>query len=193
MDQSVIQEQPTNYSALLNASEEMGFTMPSDVYIGTLLKTLVASKPAGNFLELGTGIGLSLAWMVLGMDDESKVISIDNDLELITVAKEFFEGENRLELICADGGDWLDDYKGADFDLIFADAWPGKYSHLDTVLGMLKIGGFYVVDDMIEQPNWPEGHEEKAIALVKELESREDITITKMDWSTGLIVAVKIK
>lgn len=193
MDQSVIQEQPTNYSALLNASEEMGFTMPSDVYIGTLLKTLVASKPAGNFLELGTGIGLSLAWMVLGMDDESKVASIDNDPELTAVVKEFFEGENRLELICADGGDWLDDYKGADFDLIFADAWPGKYSHLDPVLGMLKIGGFYVVDDMIKQPNWPEGHEEKAIALVKELGSRKDITITKMDWSTGLIVAVKIK
>lgn len=193
MNQSVIQEQPTNYSALLNASEEMGFTMPSDVYIGTLLKTLVASKPAGNFLELGTGIGLSLAWMVLGMDDESKVTSIDNNPELTAVAKEFFEGENRLELICADGGDWLDDYKGADFDLIFADAWPGKYSHLDIVLGMLKIGGFYVVDDMIKQPNWPEGHEGKAIALFKELESRKDITITKMDWSTGLIVAVKIK
>ena len=77
-------------------------------------------------------------------------------------------------------------------DLIFADAWPGKYSHLDKTMSLIKIGGFYVIDDMKKQPNWPDGHEEKAKALVQILEQREDITITKMDWSTGLIVAVKI-
>ena len=47
------------------------------------------------------------------------------------------------------------------------------------------------LDDMKKQPNWPEGHEEKANELVKTIEKRKDITITKMDWSTGLIVAVK--
>ena len=191
MDQSAIIERPKQYQDLLEKSKEMGFTMPSDIYIGTLLKTLVASKPSGNFLELGTGIGLSLAWMVQGMDEDSGITSVDNDSELIEVAQLFFEDEDRLELVCADGGKWLEEYKGDSFDLIFADAWPGKYSHLDTVLGMLKIGGFYVIDDMKKQPNWPEGHEEKANELVKTIEKRKDITITKMDWSTGLIVAVK--
>ncbi|RPG30621.1 MAG: methyltransferase domain-containing protein [Muricauda sp. TMED12] len=191
MDQSVILEKPKQYNNLLAKSEEMGFTMPSDIYIGTLLKTLTASKPAGSFLELGTGIGLSLSWMIQGMDGNSKITSIDNDSELIEVAKMFFGEEERLELVCADGGDWLNGYKGNSFDLIFADAWPGKYSHLDTTLAMLGKGGYYVIDDMQKQSNWPEGHEEKANALVKVLEKRDDITITKMNWSTGLIVAVK--
>ena len=191
MDQSVILEKPKQYNNLLAKSEEMGFTMPSDIYIGTLLKTLTASKPAGSFLELGTGIGLSLSWMIKGMDGNSKITSIDNDSELIEVAKMFFGEEERLELVCADGGDWLNGYKGNSFDLIFADAWPGKYSHLDTTLAMLGKGGYYVIDDMQKQSNWPEGHEEKANALVKVLEKRDDITITKMNWSTGLIVAVK--
>lgn len=192
MDQSAILEKPKQYRNLLAKSKEMGFTMPSDIYIGTLLKTLTASKPSGNFLELGTGIGLSLSWLIQGMDENSKITSIDNDPALIEVAKMFFDEEDRLELICADGGEWLNEYKGGDsFDLIFADAWPGKYSHLDTTLALLNKGGYYVIDDMQKQSNWPEGHEEKANALVKVLEKRDDITITKMNWSTGLIVAVK--
>jgi len=191
MDQTVIIEKPEQYQGLLDKSEEMGFTMPSDIYIGTLLKTLVASKPAGNFLELGTGLGLSLSWMIQGMDERSKITSIDNDAELIEVAKMFFEEDDRLELVCTDGGKWLDEYNGDSFDLIFADAWPGKYSHLDVALALLKKGGYYVIDDMQKQPNWPEGHEEKTKELVRVLEARKDMTITKMNWSTGLIVAVK--
>ena len=193
MDQANILKMPGRYSALLEKSREIGFGMSSDVYIGTLLKTLVASKPHGNFLELGTGIGLSLAWMIKGMDENSQIISVDNDSELIQIANAFFQGESRLELVCTDGGAWLESYGGAAFDLIFADAWPGKYSHLDKALELLKIGGFYVIDDMRKQPNWPSGHEEKVKELVQILEKREDITLTKMDWSTGLIVAVKIK
>nr|WP_321412765.1 methyltransferase domain-containing protein [uncultured Allomuricauda sp.] len=191
MDQSAITEQPKQYQDLLEKSKEMGFTMPSDIYIGTLLKTLAASKPSGNFLEMGTGIGLSLSWLTQGMDKDSKIISVDNDAALIEVAKLFFEDEDRLELVCDDGGKWLEEYNGDTFDLIFADAWPGKYSHLDRTLGLLKKGGYYVIDDMKKQPNWPEGHEEKASQLIKSIEKRKDITITKMDWSTGLIVAVK--
>lgn len=191
MDQSAITEQPKQYQDLLEKSKEMGFTMPSDIYIGTLLKTLAASKPSGNFLEMGTGIGLSLSWLIQGMDKDSKIISVDNEAALIEVAKLFFEDEDRLELVCDDGGKWLEEYNGDTFDLIFADAWPGKYSHLDRTLGLLKKGGYYVIDDMKKQPNWPEGHEEKVSQLIKSIEKRKEITITKMDWSTGLIVAVK--
>nr|WP_299068479.1 class I SAM-dependent methyltransferase [uncultured Allomuricauda sp.] len=193
MDQTKILDTPSIYPELLAKSEEIGFTMPSDMYIGTLLKTLISSKPAGNFLELGTGMSLSLAWMLEGMDKNSKLISIDNDEELIQIAEHFFGEEKRLQLICEDGEDWLSAYKGEKFDLIFADAWPGKYSFLDQTLALIKEGGFYVIDDMKSQPNWPKGHENNVSDLVAILESREDFTITKMDWSTGVIVAVKTK
>jgi hypothetical protein len=39
---------------------EIEFSMPSDLYIGSLSKTPRASKPNAKLLELGTGIGLSL-------------------------------------------------------------------------------------------------------------------------------------
>ena len=74
---------------------------------------------------------------------------------------------------------------------MFADTWHGKYIQLDDVLSMLAIGALYIIDDMLPQPNWPEGHQEKAIQLVEYLEKRKDLILTKQSWATGIIVAVK--
>jgi len=122
MQDSNILNSPKVHSELLRKSKEIGFTMPSDLYIGTLLKALVSSKPQGDFLELGTGIGLSLSWMIDGMDDKSKLISIDNDSELIEIANGYFGKDNRVKILCQDAADWIKDNKSESFDLIFADA-----------------------------------------------------------------------
>lgn len=191
MNDTNIQDIPKIHTEITRKSEEIGFTMPSDLYVGSFLKTLIASKPNGRFLEIGTGIGLSLSWMIEGMDADSKLISVDNDPALISIASSYFGDDDRVEVICKDGTDWINEYSGAKFDLIFADAWPGKYSEIDEVLDLLQVGGFYIIDDMTKQPNWPEGHEDNVIALTAYLEQREDLQLTKMNWSTGLIMAVK--
>jgi predicted O-methyltransferase YrrM len=191
MKDSDIQDIPTIHPEIVRKSAEIGFTMPSDVYIGTLLKTLISSKLGGKFLELGTGIGLSLSWMIDGMDADSKLITVDNDPELIGIAKQYFEHDDRVEVICEEGSKWISNYMGDKFDLVFADAWPGKYSEIEQILDLIKVGGFYLIDDMTAQPNWPEGHDRNVERLVSYLESREDFNLTKMDWSTGLIIAVK--
>lgn len=191
MIDSNIQDKPAIHQKIEQKSEEIGFTMPSDLYIGTLLKTLVSSKPKGSFLELGTGIGLSLSWMVDGMDAESKLISVDNDPKLISIVKDYFESDKRVQLCCEDGSEWIKNYTGENFDLVFADAWPGKYSEIDEVLDLVKVGGFYVIDDMTAQPNWPEGHEDNVARLLVYLENRKDFTLTKLNWSTGLVLAVR--
>jgi len=191
MKESNILDKPKIYSKILEKSNEIGFTMPSDIFIGTLLKTLITSRPKSYILELGTGIGLSLSWMIEGLDEDSKLISVDNDSKLIGIVKEFFGKDSRLELICEDGTSWIKNYKGDKFDLIFADAWPGKYSETDEVLDLVKVGGFYVIDDMKTQPNWPEGHQDNVNKLIVYLEEREDFSLTKMEWSTGIIVMTK--
>ncbi|MBM1107275.1 class I SAM-dependent methyltransferase [Aurantibacter crassamenti] len=193
MNDSDIQDIPVKHDEIVRKSDEIGFTMPSDLYIGTLLKTLISSKLGGHFLELGTGIGLSLSWMIDGMDLNSSLITVDNDPELIEIAKQYFGQDKRVEIVCEDGSNWINNYQGGKFDLVFADAWPGKYSEIDKILDTIAIGGFYIIDDMTAQPNWPEGHDENVVKLVAYLEERVDFNITKMDWSTGLILAVKVK
>ena len=138
MNESNIHDYPADYARITRKSEDIGFTMPSDVYIGSLLKTLVSSKPGGRFLELGTGIGLSLSWMIDGMDAESHLISVDNDPKLIAIATEYFGKDERVALHCADGSNWIKTYTGDTFDLVFADAWPGKYSETDEILDQIK-------------------------------------------------------
>ncbi|WP_245800034.1 O-methyltransferase [Zobellia uliginosa] len=186
-------DQPKIYQEIQRKSKEVGFTMPSDLYVGSLLKTLMLSKPNGRFLEMGTGIGLSLSWMIDGMGPGSRLVSVDSDSDLIEIVSGYFGADKRVELVCQDGSEWIRSYEGAHFDLIFADAWPGKYSEIDEMLRLLTIGGFYIVDDMTAQPNWPEGHEDNVGRLVGYLEGRDDLVLTKLNWSTGLIVAVKTK
>ncbi|MEL6256139.1 MAG: class I SAM-dependent methyltransferase [Bacteroidota bacterium] len=191
MDQTKISDIPAAFPQLEAKCKEIGFTMPSDIYIGTLLKSLIASKTQANVLELGTGIGLSLAWMIEGLESSSKLISIDNDPALIEIALEYFGKDARVQILCEDGSLWIRNYQGEKFDLVFADAWPGKYSELEEILALIKPGGFYIIDDMNPQPNWPDGHQEKAEALVAYLETRKDFSLTKMNWSTGVILMTR--
>ena len=191
MTEAITQPYPESYSGIEKATKEANFSMASDVLTCTLLKTLAGTKPGGKFLELGTGTGLSTAWILDGMDASSALISIDNEQEVLNIARQHLGEDKRLELICADGNEWIAQNRHQKFDYIFADAWPGKYFLLDETLAMLNPGGLYIIDDMLPQPNWPEGHAAKADKLIENLEKRTDITITKQRWATGIIIATK--
>ena len=125
------------------------------------------------------------------MDNHSAITSLDNDEVLLKIAKTFLGQDERLNLVHSDGEEWIKANLGQKFDYIFADTWHGKYLLLDEVLEMMNKGGSYIVDDMLPQPNWPEGHQEKATNFIKYLTSRRDLFITELHWSTGIIIAVK--
>ncbi len=184
---------PEYYAAVKAASEKLGFNMPSDLQTGSLLRTLAASKPTGRFLEIGTGTGLSLTWLVEGADSTSSIYSIDNSSHWQNVAKAIFKADERINFYCEDGNDWLLNYKGEQFDLIFADAWPGKFDNLDVALGLVKPGGFYLIDDLLPQPNWPEGHQQHVDRLIKKLQDETDFVQTTFNWSTGLMLLTRVK
>jgi predicted O-methyltransferase YrrM len=182
---------PKGYAEILTASQEMGFSMPSDLQTGALLQTLAGAKPGGNILEIGTGTGLATAWLLAGMDADSLLVSIDTEPTYLAVAKQVLNHDQRVLFVCENAANWMTDKPSQSFDLIFADAWPGKYANLDATLNLLKTGGFYIVDDMLPQPNWPDGHGENVTKLVAELESRADLQLVKLAWSTGILIATK--
>jgi predicted O-methyltransferase YrrM len=185
------QQWPKAYRELEVKTKESGFTMASDILTCSLLRTLAASKPAGRFLELGTGTGLATSWILDGMDENSELTSIDNDPRFLNIAKEYLTPDKRLELVLTDGGDWISNNKSRNFDYIFADTWHGKYLLLDETLSLLNKGGLYIIDDMLPQPNWPVGHAEKVSRLVSDLEARDDLLLTELNWATGIMIGVK--
>jgi predicted O-methyltransferase YrrM len=191
MIEEVIQEYPLAYHSIKKATEACGFLQLSEVSTCSLLKTLAASKPGGKFLELGTGTGLATAWILDGIDKDSTLISLDNDETLLSIAKENLGIDKRLTLICADGNEWIKKNPRLKFSFIFADTWPGKYMLLNEALEMLEKGGIYIIDDMLPQPNWPEGHAEKVANLLTTLDERDDVVLTKMGWASGIVIVVK--
>lgn len=191
MNQKVNQQFPKSYYQINEATKASGFDMASDVLTCSLLRTLARSKPSGNFLELGTGTGLSTSWILDGMDENSKLVSVDNNEKFLNIAKSFLEADNRLTLVSSDGGEWMAKNKKNKYDYIFADTWHGKYLLLDEAIAMLNKGGLYIIDDMLPQPNWPHGHQEKVNQLMNDLESKTDLHITTQAWASGIVIGVK--
>ncbi|TYQ27779.1 methyltransferase domain-containing protein [Pseudanabaena sp. UWO311] len=178
---------------ILIKTEKIGFQMVSEPLVGALLRTLAVSKPSGRFLELGTGTGVSTAWILSGMDLQSTLLTVDNDAALVAIAQEHLGKDSRVEFQVEDGDALIEKLSNSKqlFDMIFADTWAGKYTHFEEALQCLKSGGLYIIDDMLPQSNWPEGHELKVSALITELEKRSDLSVIKISWASGVIIAAK--
>ncbi|MEX0267515.1 O-methyltransferase [Leptolyngbyaceae cyanobacterium UHCC 1019] len=78
---------PKAVQNILIKTKEIDFQMVSEPLVGSLLKTLAASKPAGSFLELGTGTGVSTAWLLSGMNSDATLVSVGNDGALMAIAQ----------------------------------------------------------------------------------------------------------
>ena len=182
---------PVTLASILADTGALGFAMASEPLTGSLLRTLAASKPGGAFLELGTGTGVGAAWLLDGMDSAARLTSIDNDPACVAVARRWLGDDPRATFLVQDAGEYLLHAPPVHFDLIFADSWPGKFTHLDEALATLKSGGFYIIDDLLPQPNWPPDHAPKVPRLITALEARPDLILVRLDWASGVLVATR--
>lgn len=191
MHENVGMRLPAQLTSIEEATARLGFEMPSERDTGALLRVLAAGKPAGRLLEIGTGTGLATAWLLDGMDSASLLHTIDTERDVVAVAQRYLGDDPRVRFVVADAIGWLEANRHLSFDLIFADAIPGKYEQFAAVWDRLKFGGIYVIDDMQPQGNWPDGHGERVSGLLTSLKQRPDCKVVEMDWSTGLAIAVK--
>ncbi|MEV6015643.1 class I SAM-dependent methyltransferase [Streptomyces sp. NPDC051997] len=182
---------PTALPALRSKAREAGFIMSSEDRTGSLLAAMAAARPAGRILELGTGVGEGTAWLLSGMDLNARLTTVELDPALQSFAQEQLGADRRVTFVSGDGGAWLEDFDDAPFDLVFADTWPGKFTHLDQALELVAPGGIYLIDDLFPQPGWPEGHEASVKRLLAELDEREDFRCVRMAWASGLLMAVR--
>jgi predicted O-methyltransferase YrrM len=187
----VLFSEPPGLAGILRDGARVGFRLASEPRTGSLLRVLAGSKPGGRLLELGTGTGVATAWLLAGMDAATRLETVDSDPSVVEVARIHLGGDPRVRFNIAEGGDWLRRWSGGPFDLVFADAWSGKFSDLDAALRLLAIGGLYVIDDLLPQPSWPDGHGPRIEPLLAELEGRPDLACVRLAWSSGLAVAVK--
>jgi len=186
---------PPGITELEEATRALGFGMRSDPLTLSLLRTLAATKVAGQFLELGTGTGISASWIRDGIDTQSQLTTVDHHEDSVALARRFLGQDARVHCLLMDGKQFiasLAEQRKA-FDFIFADMEIGKYQYLDETLGLLAVGGIYVIDHMLAQPSWNEEQRLRAFRLISILQERQDVQITKLNWSTGIVLAAKVQ
>ena len=191
MNDTNIFRQPVAVADIVADTEALSFNMISEAKVGALLAVLAASKPGGRLLELGTGTGHGTAWLLSGMNATATLDSVDIDHAVVAVARRHLGADQRVTFHVTDGAVFLKKEGLRPFDLIYADAWPGKFSHLGEALALLRPGGVYVIDDLLPQANWPDGHAQKVPVLINEIEGRSEFTSVRLAWASGLMLVVR--
>src|SRR5262245_24307678 len=182
---------PIAVKAILRDTADIGFSMASESQTGSLLRTFAASRPAGQFLELGTGTGIATAWLLDGMDHASRLQSVDNDPTVVAIARRHLGSDPRVTFHVDDGAAFIERQAAGSYDFVFADAWPGKFSHLEQALALVRVGGIYFIDDLLPQANWPAGHATSVSALIERLATHDRFVATKLAWASGLMLLVR--
>jgi predicted O-methyltransferase YrrM len=191
MNDTAVARTPPALAAIQAETATLGFSMASEPKTGAFLAALAAAKPGGRLLELGTGTGIGTAWLLSGMDASARLDTVDTDPAVVDVARRHLGGDARVAFRVEDGGAFLARADPDTYDLIYADAWPGKFTHLDQALACIRQGGFYVIDDLLPQENWPDGHGAKVDALIADLERRPGFAVVRLAWASGLMLVVR--
>lgn len=182
---------PAALAAIWADTEEAGFGFYSDYKLGGLLRVLAASRPGGRLLEIGTGTGLATAWLLDGMDAAARLVSIEANGRWAAIAAHHLRHDPRLTLLDADAFSWFGGQPSESYDLVFADAMPGKFDGFEALWRLVKPGGLYVIDDLMPRPEWPAGQDKRVAEVLAHLDARRDAEVARLAWASDIAIAVK--
>lgn len=119
-------------------------------YEAHLLAWLVTISGAKRILEIGTFMGYSTCWMASVLPKDGALISLENNPEHAHIAAQHCTQHNHITIIETDALEWIKDYSGAPFDLLFLDAEKRYYpDYLDAALPHLSTYAWVVADNSL--------------------------------------------
>ncbi len=192
MDEAAFQPPPKVLDAIMVDTRAIGFQNWCWPPVGALLRVMAALKPGGRLLEIGTGTGVGTCWLLEGMDASARLLTIDINPKVQAIARSHLGADPRLTMLCEDAGVAIRRELPNSFDFVFADGGAGKHVLLDEALALLRPGGIYICDDTKPHPMWPPEHAVKIPPLMKALAARQDFRRIYIDWSSGVVVMVKL-
>ncbi|QFY13615.1 SAM-dependent methyltransferase [Nonomuraea phyllanthi] len=167
------------------------FAHSCDPAVGRLLAALAAHVPQdGRVLELGTGVGVGLAWLASGLlpRTDATVTTVESDAER---AARTATGDwpPFVRLLTGDALELLPGL--GTFDLVFADAVAGKQVGLDLTIAALNPRGMLVVDDMLPAPGavWDDEFAARQDAVRRRLLTHERLVAVELPHGVVLATA----
>ena len=191
MDTVVFVDIPESVAAAQDRASKSGFEFSSEAEVGQLMACLANAVPiGGRILEIGTGCGVGLSWIVHGVGSRTDVEVVSVELDpVLADATRSVGWPSWVSIIEGDGADLVGTI--GSFDLIFPDAPGGKIFKLRKTISTLRPGGLLLVDDMDltahEEPELRDG-----LASVRErLVTHPDLVCAELPVASGVIVATK--
>jgi demethylmenaquinone methyltransferase/2-methoxy-6-polyprenyl-1,4-benzoquinol methylase len=182
-------ELPAVVRAAYERADDLGFALSCEPEVGRLLAVLSAAvPPGGRVLELGTGVGVGLAWITAGLDDRDdvEVVSVELDRERAAIV-EAAGWPSGVSIVVGDGAE-LASTLGR-FDLVFPDAPGGKIRNLDATIAALRPGGLLLVDDMdLERHTDPDLRSGLRL-VIDRLRGHPDLLSAELPFASGVVVA----
>jgi predicted O-methyltransferase YrrM len=121
--------------------------------VGRFLAVLAAGCAGGRIGELGTGAGVGAGWMASAMPADCALITAEIDKRLAGVAREVLAADPRVEVITGDALAAMSE-RGP-FDLLFADSGVRDQAAFAALVGLLRVGGRIVMDDVTPERALP--------------------------------------
>ncbi|KPV43188.1 O-methyltransferase [Alicyclobacillus ferrooxydans] len=144
-------QRPSLVDPAMKLAESLGFENSCLDEFGQLLHLLAGHIQSGKVAEIGTGCGVSTAWIASATSLD--VYTVDNDEErAIETRKLFVEHPNVHQIV----GDWERILHEGPFRLVFVDAKPAKLEGIDKVVNATEVGGLIVIDDLTPVEFWTE-------------------------------------
>ncbi len=146
-----VQNEIIRYNDTLGKKKKLQISINQCHFLYLVTKLFKPKK----ILEIGTFTGLSSLSMCIGLENGSKITTIDKNKETSLVAKNFFENAKVSEQIdiivdeAINGINKLINQKKL-FDLVFIDADKENYKkYYELSFNLLKKDGFIIIDNVL--------------------------------------------
>lgn len=120
--------------------------------VGTLLRLLVQITDSRRILEIGTFSGYSSLAMAMGLPEDGKLITLDNDEQMTSIARTYWDRTHlgkQIELKLGPVVETLQRVEGP-FDLVFIGGTKNDYvAYWDAAVEKVRAGGVIVVDNVL--------------------------------------------
>lgn len=165
-----------------------------------LLTILARSMSARAVVEIGTGAGISTAYLLRGMDPHGVVTTIDREREHHQAAKETLKecgfGPERVRMITGQALDVLPRLADSAYDLVLVDAKKSEYvEYFEHALRLLRPGGMVIFDNAlwhhrVADPAQRDPETTAVRQMLKAVRDNEDVTCALVPAGDGLLIGI---
>lgn len=122
---------------------------------GQFLEIITKLSKAKSCLEVGRFTGMSTLFIARGLSAEGKITTIDNSDEFLSLAKKYWDLDNKsskIESIIGDGVEIMQSMidRQHSYDFIFIDADKNNYpNYYELSLSLVPSNGIIIIDNML--------------------------------------------